>query len=111
VATRRALVALKPRALASLPPKAQPPRTTERLFGSAGAAMREAIRKRDSYLCQACKREGSTRAGHHVDHIKPLEEGGTNALENQELLCKAHHDAKSAEENRRRNTQAPRTSR
>lgn len=69
--------------------------------------MREAIRKRDGYLCQACRRAGQIRAGHHVDHIVPLHEFGTNAPENQELLCKEHHDKKSGDENRRRNTAAP----
>jgi 5-methylcytosine-specific restriction endonuclease McrA len=105
------LTTLKPRALSSLPPKVQRIAPTERLSGWAGEQMREAIRKRDGYLCQACKREGSVRAGHQVDHITPLEEGGTNAHANQELLCKEHHDKKSGDENRRRSLAALPTAR
>ncbi len=101
------LKALQPRALGSLPPKVKPPALTERLSGRPGMRLREQIRQRDGYLCQACKREGITRAGYQVDHIQELEDHGTNAHENQELLCKEHHDKKSAEAHRRRTFAAP----
>lgn len=105
------LKTLAPRPLGSLPPKVQPPSLTKRLSGRPGQRLREEIRKRDAYLCQACKREGIIRAGYQVDHIQRLEAHGTNAKENQELLCKQHHDAKTAEEHRERNLAAPRTAR
>ena len=101
------LSALKPRPLGSLPAKVKPPALIERLSGRPGQRMREEVRKRDGYLCQACKREGVIRAGYQVDHIQDLNDHGTNALENQELLCKQHHDTKTAEALRRRTSAAP----
>lgn len=108
---RPPLKALKPRALATLPAKVSPPSLTQRLSGRPGQRLREEIRKRDGYLCQQCRREGAIRAGHQVDHIQGLEEHGTNAHENQELLCKVHHDLKTAEAAKRRNLAALPTAR
>jgi 5-methylcytosine-specific restriction endonuclease McrA len=104
---RHPLRALQPRALGSLPPKVTGPAKTERLSGWQGEQMRKEIRERDGFLCQACKREGIVRAGYDVDHIVSLDDFGTNAKENQELLCRAHHASKTAEENRRRMLAAP----
>lgn len=33
-----------------------------------------------------------------VDHIKPVSQGGTHHLDNLRVLCKPHHDAKTAQE-------------
>lgn len=106
------LQALKPRVLGTLPSKVRTaPTATPRLTGTAADKMREAVRLRDGYLCQACMDIGVYRAGHQVDHTIPLEEGGSNAMSNQRLLCKEHHDRKSGEEHRRRNLAAMPTSR
>ncbi len=59
--------------------------------------------ERDSYLCQACLREGRLnpyRKGHGfaVDHIKHKALGGTDDDANLELLCRYHHAAKTTAE-------------
>jgi 5-methylcytosine-specific restriction endonuclease McrA len=38
----------------------------------------------------------------HVDHIKPLEEGGTDAAENLQTLCESCHGRKTRAEQSRR---------
>ena len=38
----------------------------------------------------------------HLDHIKPLAEGGTNDRSNLQGLCGRHHDEKTRAENRKR---------
>jgi 5-methylcytosine-specific restriction endonuclease McrA len=43
---------------------------------------------------------GCTRPGKHIDHIKPVSMGGTNAPDNLRLLCVEHHAPKSADETR-----------
>ncbi len=35
-----------------------------------------------------------------VDHVKPRSQGGTDALENLQALCKPHHSAKTARQGR-----------
>lgn len=66
--------------------------------------LRDYIWLRDEALCQQCRREGRLmplRRGYnegHVDHIVPRNQGGTDDEINLELLCKYHHDAKSAKE-------------
>lgn len=75
---------------------------TERIRGRPGERMRERIRKRDGYLCSACKAEGVLTPGYQVDHTVPLEQGGSNDDGNQALLCKRHHDIKSGAEQRAR---------
>jgi 5-methylcytosine-specific restriction protein A len=64
-------------------------------------ARRVRILVRDSYRCRVCRRVVYGRAA-HVDHIKPLEEGGTDDDENLQVLCESDHGAKTREEQRRR---------
>ena len=96
------LQTLKPRlkaaSVARVPLLLAKPGTVERKRGSAGVKDRNNIKKRDFGLCQACRREGRSRPGHVVDHIKPLWNGGTNDATNLELLCTACHDRKTAAE-------------
>lgn len=74
--------------------------------GSRGVRSRERIRERDCDMCQECKRQGRTtgvpKGAGAVDHIRPLWEGGSNDPSNLQLLCDPCHDAKSAEEAKRR---------
>ena len=65
------------------------------------AARRERILVRDAYVCRAC---GTVTAGKaaHVDHITPLEDGGTDAESNLQTLCQRCHGAKTRAEQRRR---------
>ncbi|MCO8580353.1 HNH endonuclease [Burkholderia multivorans] len=62
------------------------------LSGGAWDVIRKRIRRRDGYCCRACGI--ALRAG-VVDHIKPLAQGGSNADENLQLLCKECHDDKT----------------
>lgn len=64
-----------------------------RLTGRAGLAQRNRIRLRDGYRCRRCSI--AVRIG-EVDHIKSLEEGGTNDDTNLQLLCIRCHKLKTA---------------
>ncbi|MFW6070450.1 MAG: HNH endonuclease [bacterium] len=49
-------------------------------------------------LCRHCQKEGRVTEATEVDHIKPRSQGGTDADENLQSLCKAHHSRKTAHE-------------
>lgn len=76
------------------------PDTVPRVRGWKGVQDRNRIRARDGGQCQQCKREGREHIGLGVavDHIVPLWKGGSDDDSNKEMLCKEHHDAKSARE-------------
>jgi len=70
--------------------------------------MREAIFKRDRFLCQQCLRDGRLKAvdlhgrnAGHCDHIVPEAEGGKTVATNLETLCGVCHRRKSSQEARR----------
>lgn len=71
---------------------------TQRGYGPDWRKVRNGIIKRDKGLCQACKREGIVRVGTSVDHVVPKAHGGTDAPDNLECICTAHHRAKTARE-------------
>lgn len=75
---------------------------TSRLSGGAWETIRVRILRRDMGLCQLCKATGRVRAARVVDHISPLWEGGSHDDSNLQSLCVPCHDAKSAEEAKRR---------
>lgn len=64
--------------------------------GSAWAKIRTRIRKRDEYQCKNCRI--AVRVG-EVDHIKPVEQGGTDDDSNLQLLCHTCHYEKTCEDN------------
>lgn len=64
-------------------------------------ARRLRILRRDAFVCRACSRVCYGQAA-HVDHIVPLEEGGTDDDENLQVLCSSCHGAKTRSEQRRR---------
>jgi len=64
-------------------------------------ARRVRILVRDAYTCANCGRVVSGKAA-HVDHIVPLEEGGTDAEANLQVLCDEDHGRKTRGEQRRR---------
>jgi len=72
---------------------------TKRIAGYAWMKIRAAVMARDRYQCQAC---GEVGTNHEVDHVVPLEQGGSNELGNLMLLCVACHAAKTAREATRR---------
>jgi 5-methylcytosine-specific restriction enzyme A len=89
---------LKPANTARLPILQAQPDRVERKRGRAGVEDREKIKRRDMGLCQECVRTGRPGPGWLVDHIKPLWAGGSDEDENKQLLCKLHHDEKTARE-------------
>ena len=64
-------------------------------------SIRSAVLVRDACTCRSC---GAVVAGKaaHVDHVTPLEEGGSDALMNLQVLCMSCHGRKSVSEQRRR---------
>ncbi len=48
------------------------------------------VLKRDRFRCRACGRSPASDPGVelHVDHIRPIARGGTDALANLQTLCK-----------------------
>ena len=76
--------------------------TTERIRGRAWMSTRQRIQQRDMCTCRAC---GLVRMDHEVDHIVPLEQGGSNDDANMQLLCSGPgrcHARKSASEAKQR---------
>ena len=55
-------------------------------------------------LCAECRRQGRTVAAREVDHIVPVHQGGTDARENLQGLCRPCHWSKTATEARDRGT-------
>lgn len=60
-------------------------------------AVRRAIRNRDNHQCVKC---GSTHKL-EVDHVHPSALGGTNSIDNGQLLCWSCHQEKTIEDRRR----------
>jgi len=62
--------------------------------------LRDAVMKRDGYLCQCddCKAQGRLLLAHEVDHIVPLFEGGTDSESNLRAINRDCHRAKTEAE-------------
>ncbi|MDP9832664.1 HNH endonuclease [Trueperella abortisuis] len=58
-------------------------------------------------LCEHCQENGRVTPAQEVDHIIPLERGGTHEETNLQALCKPCHSSKTAREDDRWR-QAPR---
>jgi 5-methylcytosine-specific restriction protein A len=56
---------------------------------------RQQILKRDKWVCQSC---GKIDTSNQIDHIKPLEQGGTDDFTNLQTLCVLCHKLKSSKE-------------
>jgi 5-methylcytosine-specific restriction protein A len=61
--------------------------------------IRRALLARDGPGCVDC---GSLEGPFEIDHLIPLSEGGSDAIENLQTLCVICHAAKSAREARAR---------
>lgn len=85
------------------PPRPRRHSTKERghYVSSAWKERRKAILIRDAYTCRVCGRVVSG-ADAQVDHVLPLEDGGTDAMENLQTLCRADHARKTLGEQRRK---------
>lgn len=65
------------------------------------AARRQRILVRDANTCRECSVIVSGRDA-HVDHVIPLEDGGTDDAANLQTLCVRCHGAKTRAEQRRK---------
>lgn len=81
--------------------KAPPSKETHHYRTADWRAKRLRILTRDAYRCLACNRV-TYGAAAHVDHVMPLEEGGTDDDGNLQTLCESCHGRKTREEQRRR---------
>ena len=79
--------------------KCQPTKERAHYVSASWRAIRQTILVRDAYTCAACGRIVHGAAA-HVDHIRPLEEGGTDAAENLQTLCESCHGRKTRAEQR-----------
>ena len=76
--------------------------TTQRIRGRAWMATRQTVLTRDGFECQQC---GCISTSNEVDHIIPLEQGGSNDISNMQTLCGGPdgcHNRKSIAENKAR---------
>lgn len=78
--------------------------STERGYGGRWRKLRDRIMRRDKGLCQPCLAVGRVMPAVAVDHIVPKAEGGTDADENLQAICKACHKRKTENESRRART-------
>ena len=81
----------------SKPAQYQSANATERTRGRVWRRLREIVLKRDGYLCQCaeCRRTGTMKLAHEVDHITPLANGGTDSLDNLQAINRDCHKRKS----------------
>jgi len=70
----------------------------ERGYGAGWTKKREEVKRRDAGVCQEGLRLGQVHPGTEVDHRLPKARGGTDDLQNLQLICRACHKAKSARE-------------
>jgi 5-methylcytosine-specific restriction protein A len=84
------------------PPRPKARTTKERDHYRSGdwAIRRKAVLVRDAYRCQECGIVCVELA--QVDHIIPLEDGGSDDMANLQTLCVACHGRKTRREQRRR---------
>mgnify|MGYP003345949436 CR=1 FL=1 len=85
------------------PPRLKVESTKERAhyLSAEWRALRARILVRDACRCRACSRVVNGKAA-HVDHVVPLEDGGTDHPDNLQTLCEACHGRKTRAEQGRR---------
>jgi len=73
---------------------------TERIRGNSWQAIRRRILARDRGVCQCsdCKRTGAVKLAHEVDHVVPLDQGGSNGDGNLQAINRDCHALKTAAE-------------
>lgn len=70
----------------------------QRLRGRAGQAQRLRRLRRTNGLCEMCLALGHVTEATIVDHIVPLEQGGSDEDENTRNLCRVHDLEVTAEQ-------------
>ena len=68
---------------------------TPRTRGSKWVAIRRRILQRDGFRCVVCRVKGKLTLADEVDHIMPLERGGTDDAVNLQSICRTCHVDKS----------------
>ena len=81
--------------------RARPSKERAHYLTSDWQARRLRILVRDAYRCRSCHELCHGKAA-HVDHILPLEDGGTDSDINLQVLCDACHGRKTRDEQRRK---------
>ena len=69
--------------------------TTDRGYGHAWRKVRQRVLRRDKGQCQHCLGQGRYVPGTEVDHIQGKAEGGSDSMDNLQLLCTPCHRAKT----------------
>ncbi len=87
-------------------PSVKPSKERAHYLTDDWAAKREAVLVRDAYTCRVCRRVVYGKHA-HVDHILPLEDGGTDDLLNLQVLCDEDHGRKTRDEQRRKGHLSP----
>jgi 5-methylcytosine-specific restriction endonuclease McrA len=82
-------------------PRVRPSKERAHYTSADWRARRLRLLIRDAYTCRDCGRVTHGSAA-HVDHITPLEDGGTDNDANLETLCEACHGRKTRDEQRRK---------
>ena len=67
-------------------------------YGYAWSKLRLKALERDRHLCQMCLKRGIFTTATDVDHIIPLAQGGSDAMENLQSLCHECHKQKTCQE-------------
>lgn len=89
-------VASKPATKATAKPTRYSGNRDKRILGRQWMDTIQRIRQRDGYLCRSC---GTAVRTGEVDHIKPLDQGGSNDDSNLQLLCDSCHVDKTNKDN------------
>lgn len=63
--------------------------------GYISKAIRNRVFKRDDYTCQHCGYRNGRKRNLHIDHVLPVSRGGSDDMDNLQVLCKACNLAKS----------------
>jgi 5-methylcytosine-specific restriction endonuclease McrA len=82
-------------------PRLRPSKETAHYRSADWLARRLSVLVRDAYVCRDCSSVTSGKDA-HVDHIIPLEDGGTDDLANLATRCSACHGRKTRAEQRSR---------
>lgn len=61
-------------------------------------AIRKRVLRRDRGLCVLCQAQGRATQAEEVDHIVPLEQGGTDDEANLQSVCRPCHRTKTVRE-------------
>jgi len=67
-------------------------------YGSAWKRLRAKVIERAMGVCEECMAWSRVTPGTEVDHIKPKAQGGSDSLDNLQLLCESCHRIKTARE-------------